>query len=307
MKNCSGFDCNLTAALSYTRCVKTGDKKYILAVSGGVDSVVMLDMARQQHAPQQLIVAHFDHGIRADSALDARFVAGLAEKYGCAFRVRRAELGAGASEDRARRARYDFLFSLAREYGAEIWLAQHREDVVESVAINLARGTGWRGLAVMSREGLNRPIIAMTKREIYAYACQNRLEWVEDETNEKDYYLRNRLRRKIFESISGEARAKIAQLRDEQVRLKRAIFAEGASLLPDSRQARYFLAQLSPLVAEELLRIAIEQQTGVLVTRPQAARALLAVKTLSVGARCDVAEGIYLLMTQKGFEIRRAG
>ena len=64
--------------------MQTGDKKYILAVSGGVDSVVMLDMARQQHAPQQLIVAHFDHGIRADSALDARFVAELAEKYGCA-------------------------------------------------------------------------------------------------------------------------------------------------------------------------------------------------------------------------------
>lgn len=287
--------------------MQTGDEKYILAVSGGVDSVVMLDMAWRQHAPQQLIVAHFDHGIRANSALDARFVAGLAEKYGCVFRAQRAELGAGASEDKARRARYDFLFSLAREYGAEIWLAQHRDDVVESVAINLARGTGWRGLAVMSREGLKRPIIALTKREIYAYACQNRLEWVEDETNEKDYYLRNRLRRKIFENISGEVRAKIAQLRGEQVRLKRTIFAEGASLLPDSRQARYFLAQISPMVAEELLRIIIEQQTGVLITRPQAARALIAIKTLPVGARCDVTEGIYLLMTQKGFEIRQIG
>ena len=74
--------------------------KYVLAISGGVDSVVLLDMMSQLN--KDIVVAHFDHGIREDSAADARFVEALANRYGVEFIVERVELGVTASEDLAR-------------------------------------------------------------------------------------------------------------------------------------------------------------------------------------------------------------
>ena len=292
--------------MRYTGYVKTRSSgNHILAVSGGVDSVVMLDMARRRYGAARLIVAHFDHGIRPESAADARFAAALATQYGCVFRAQRAELGTRAGEDAARRARYDFLYAVARDFQADIWLAHHQEDAVESVAVNLTRGTGWRGLAVMDRPGLYRPLLHMTKREIYAYACRYRLEWVEDESNQEDSYLRNRLRRKISKLLSNDDQARIVQLRNKQIAIKHKMIAETVSLLPDARQARYFLTQIPRAIAEEMVRIVIERETGVLVARPHAARALAAIQTLRIGAVHQVADGVYLTMTKKGFTIGR--
>jgi len=292
--------------MRYTGYVKARSSgSHILAVSGGVDSVVMFDMARRRYGAARLIVAHFDHGIRPESAADARFVAALATQYGCVFRTQRAELGARAGEDAARRARYDFLYAVARDFQADIWLAHHQEDVVESVAVNLTRGTGWRGLAVMDRPGLYRPLLHMTKREIYAYACRYRLEWVEDESNQEDSYLRNRLRRKISKLLSNDDQARIVQLRNKQIAIKHKMIAETASLLPNTRQARYFLTQIPRAIAEEMVRIVIERETGVLVARPHAARALAAIQTLRIGAVHQVADGVYLTMAKKGFTIGR--
>lgn len=82
-------------------------KRYVLAVSGGVDSVVLLHQALNW-PDTELIVAHFDHGIRKESARDALFVRTLAGKYKLPFVSERQELGKGASEELARRARYGF-------------------------------------------------------------------------------------------------------------------------------------------------------------------------------------------------------
>ena len=263
-------------AIRYTGYVKARSSgSHILAVSGGVDSVVMFDMARRHYGAARLIVAHFDHGIRSESVADARFVAALAMQYGCMFRTQRVELGARASEDAARQARYDFLYAVAQDFHADIWLAHHQEDVY------------------------------MTKREIYAYACRYRLEWVEDESNQKDGYLRNRLRRKISKVISSDDQARIVQLRDKQVSIKHKMIAEITSLLPDTCQARYFLTQIPRTIAEEMVRIVIEREAGVLVARPHAARALAAIQTLRIGAVCQVADGVCLTMTKKGFIVRR--
>ena len=260
--------------MRYTGYVKARSSgNHILAVSGGVDSVVMLDMAHCRYGAARLIVAHFDHGIRPESAADARFAAALATRYGCVFRTQRAELGARAGEDAARRARYDFLYAAARDFQADIWLAHHQEDAV--------------------------------KREIYAYACRYRLEWVEDESNQEDSYLRNRLRRKISKLLSNDDQARIVQLRNKQIAIKHKMIAETASLLPNTRQARYFLTQIPRAIAEEMVRIVIERETGVLVARPHAARALAAIQTLRIGAVHQVADGVYLTMTKKGFTIGR--
>ena len=112
----------------------------LVAVSGGVDSVVLLDMLARSE--DRLVVAHVDHGIREESSEDAQFVEGLAHQYQVPFVSTRLELGLEASEDTARRARYAFLEAEAAKRGAVIVTAHHLDDVVGSVAINLIRGTG---------------------------------------------------------------------------------------------------------------------------------------------------------------------
>ena len=169
-------------------------RKIVLAVSGGVDSVVMLDKF-WKYAD---VVAHFDHGIRTDSAEDAEFVRGLAEKYGVEFVLRREKLGVECSEALARERRYRFLREVAGG-GGEIWTAHHVDDLVETVAINLIRGTGWRGLCVLDTVGIERPFLSIGwgKKEILEYAAKEGLEWREDETNTNDKYLRNRVRKEL--------------------------------------------------------------------------------------------------------------
>ena len=113
---------------------------YVVAVSGGVDSVVLLDVfSKIKH--HTLVVAHFDHGIRTDSVHDARFVEALAKKHTLTFETLREELGADASEEKARDRRYAFLRSVAKKYDGRIVTAHHSDDAVETIAINMSRGT----------------------------------------------------------------------------------------------------------------------------------------------------------------------
>src|SRR5687768_12752801 len=180
---------------------KAQGQTIIAAVSGGVDSVVMLH--KQAQSNKKPIVAHFDHGIREDSAADARFVEGLAQKYGLKFEVGKGELGANASEEKARRARHGFLRGLSKKYeGALIATAHHQDDVTETAIINILRGTGRRGMSSLTESDIYlRPLINLNKQEIYKYALEHRLEWVEDETNQSDKYLRNRIRHNLIPQL----------------------------------------------------------------------------------------------------------
>ena len=122
--------------------------KYIVAVSGGVDSVVLLDMLGKIPG-HELVVAHFDHGIREDSARDAQFVASLAHERGLIYAGKREELGANASEALARERRYGFLRELAKPTTLKLslpitlmillkpWLLIYREAPVGEVLLCL--------------------------------------------------------------------------------------------------------------------------------------------------------------------------
>src|SRR5688572_27728765 len=121
--------------------------KYIVAVSGGVDSMVLLHLL-SQHSQSELIVAHFDHGIRPDSAEDRKLVEKTAKKYGLEFVYREGELGPGASEAEAREARYGFLQIIKVKHNAKaIVTAHHQDDMLETAIINMLRGTGRKGLS----------------------------------------------------------------------------------------------------------------------------------------------------------------
>lgn len=274
---------------------------YLVAVSGGIDSSVLLDMLVKDGV-HGLTVAHFDHGIRPDSADDARFVKGLAGKYGLPFVMRREELGAQASEELARTRRYVFLREEAKKRGAIIATAHHADDIIETVAINLVRGTGWRGLAVLDTPGVTRPLLHLNKEKIRAYARAQRLEWVEDSTNATEAYLRNRLRRKITAQLPEKNKQELLGLWRRQVALKRGVDATLEAYVNESGEyGRYFLIQIDPMVACELLRAMVIARTAISPTRPQLARALLAVKTARAGTTFEVAKGVKLRFSSGGF------
>lgn len=187
--------------------------RYVVAVSGGVDSVVLLDMVRQL-PDVKLIVAHFDHGIREDSAEDRRFVQQMAMQHKLPFTFSEGKLGPGASEDQARRARYAFLEQVRNAADARaIILAHHQDDAIETAIINLLRGTGRRGLSSLrERQGIARPLLHATKRQLRAYALARGLEWREDSTNQDVAYLRNYVRLKLLPRFTIEQRKKLLTL-----------------------------------------------------------------------------------------------
>lgn len=275
--------------------------KYLVAVSGGVDSVVLLDMLAKKKV--DAVVAHVDHGIRDDSADDARFVRQLAQQYGYEYREKALHLGPTASEEQAREARYAFLYELTKEYGATIVTAHHGNDLVETIAINLHRGTGWRGLAVLSRKGIERPLLKYSKSELYDYAMTNKLEWVEDKTNRDRRYLRNQIRAKLAQALPHEARQTLTELRNKQVALFDAIEEESNELLLGCNNVRHLLTQIDQRVAMELLGALIATNAGVRPTRPQLERALIAVKTAKPGAVCHVGSGVLLRFKSRVFSV----
>ncbi|MDR1197209.1 MAG: tRNA lysidine(34) synthetase TilS [Candidatus Nomurabacteria bacterium] len=260
--------------------------KNVLAISGGVDSVVLLDMVAREEVTglnlQDCVVAHFDHGIRAESGGDAEFVRHLAEKYGLEFFVKRANLGKNASEELARSKRYEFLRAVAA--GGKIITAHHQDDLIETVLINLIRGTGWRGLAPFWSDDVLRPLLDKSKAEIVAYAIKNNLKWVEDQTNYQPKYLRNRVR-DIVTRLTGQQRQRLVNLYKKQVKLR----AEIEQILIDNNNYYHLanseqlstnqLAKLPENVALEILRKTTHEK----LTMPQLKRLLKTLKTAKSG------------------------
>lgn len=276
--------------------------RYVVAVSGGVDSVVLLSMFASKYPPKKLIVAHFDHGIRQDSRDDAVFVERLARQYGLRFETKREELGARASEDLARTRRYAFLNEVARSHDAKIITAHHADDIVETVAINLVRGTGWRGLAVLDNPAIERPLLDLTKKELIAHAKAHHLTWREDLTNSDTKYLRNELRQKLtgLNRSDGEL---IRLYRKRQLYLKRSIDAECAELMGQSPYSRYFFANIPDAAACELLRAVVLKETGYSMTRPQLQQVLHAVKVFASGKRYQINATNAISFTKREFVI----
>lgn len=233
--------------------------KYIVAVSGGVDSVALLHMLRH-HSPHELVVAHVDHGIRPESDSDARFVEQLARDYGLQFETTQLELGGGASEAAARQARYKWLDGIKTAHGAQsIMTAHHQDDVLETIVLNLMRGTGWRGLASLrSTETRHRPLLDVPKATLTKYAIDHQLDWREDATNHDTRYTRNYIRHMIVLRLSVRARRQLLELARQQSairqRLEGGIADTAARYKDEVGVSRYQLIMTPDSVALEVLR-----------------------------------------------------
>lgn len=277
---------------------------YCVAVSGGVDSVVLLHRLVQAYpsASYRFIVAHFDHGVRSDSADDALFVAQLAQDYGLDFETTREELGKNVSEEYARRRRYEFLRRVAKKYKATIVTAHHADDVVETIAINIVRGTGWRGVAVMGSPDIVRPLTQVRKREILSYAKQHALSWHEDSTNATDKYLRNRLRNRLTQ-LDDDCFWQLLALRDQQLAIKKQIEDEALTIAGCAPYKRHLFIMSDSAAAEEMLRAACIA-AGYSPLASQLQRAILAIKTAKAGTKQDIGGGLRLEFTRAEFVVK---
>jgi tRNA(Ile)-lysidine synthase len=187
----------------------------VVAVSGGADSVALLDiLVGFSKDNLRLVVAHLNHGLRGvDSDGDEEFVARLAAGYGLPFCSQRADVAAlsrisGISlEDAGRRARYAFLAEVARkEQATSIALAHHRDDQAETVLIRLLRGSGGSGLSAMasSAQGqLKRPLLGISRAEIERYLKGRGLSHRTDASNFDTTILRNSIRHKLLPLLAG--------------------------------------------------------------------------------------------------------
>jgi tRNA(Ile)-lysidine synthase len=185
--------------------LQEGDK-ILVACSGGADSMALLslflELKKELHL--ELIVAHFNHQLRANASEDEQFVRETADRSDLALISRSRDVRAYARrrglnlEEAARKLRYDFLKSAAAETGAAKIATGHTlTDQAETLLMRLFRGSGLQGLAGIAPcvDGvIIRPLIEIERPEIDAYLRKNRLTFCVDESNFDRRFLRNRIR-----------------------------------------------------------------------------------------------------------------
>ncbi len=268
------------ATIDEHRMLNAGET-ILVAVSGGIDSVVLLDLL-QRLAPDyevSLHVAHLDHGLRRSSSGDARFVTRLAEERGLPLRASYldpeslAAHRAHGAEGAARAARYAFLESVASEIGAErIALGHTADDQVETILHRLVRGTGATGLRGIPpvRPPYVRPLIEAARSEILEYARRRKLAWRADPSNVDPSFARNRIRHRVVPELE-----KINPKAGEALR-------RGAFLAAEADEAsRFLVATLWDAVCSDEGEARLTLRRGALSTYPHAVQKLL----LREGAR----------------------
>lgn len=186
---------------------------FIVACSGGIDSVVLCELCYR--AQQSFSIAHCNFGLRGEeSNRDEAFVKQLGEKYGVPVYVKKFEtaqygvLKKLSIQEAARALRYSWFEELRAEKNATyVLLAHHANDNIETVLMNFFRGTGLHGLTGMPEQvdaaRCLRPLLHHTRREIEIFAKANHLQWVEDSSNASNKYTRNFFRNEILPAVQN--------------------------------------------------------------------------------------------------------
>ncbi|SAK79218.1 tRNA(Ile)-lysidine synthetase [Caballeronia pedi] len=184
------------------------DALLAVALSGGLDSTVLLDAAVHCFGARRVVALHVHHGLspnaNAWAAHCERFAASLDVPY-ASRHVDVARAGGESLEAAARDARYDALDDLCDEYGASaLLIAHHADDQAETVLLQLLRGAGVAGLAAMAPQRLGgatprlRPLLRLLRAQLEQYAHERDLSWIDDESNADTRYSRNALRHDVL-------------------------------------------------------------------------------------------------------------
>jgi tRNA(Ile)-lysidine synthase len=247
------------------RLFSPGDR-ILLAVSGGADSVAMLQLLHEiaRHFQIQLAVAHFNHHLRGrESEEDEEFVKRLAESRQLDFF--RGEDAAGTLarsvgnlEERAREQRYAFLSMAAQQTQAQkIALGHTLDDQAETFLMRFLRGSGSTGLSGIpfARDGIwIRPLLEINRQEILEFLQARNLNWREDSSNNSGAFLRNRIRHHLLPLLEQEYNPRV-----------RTILAQTADILRDEsealkKMAAEYVGQKS--VQEQRLELPVEEMNA---------------------------------------------
>lgn len=215
------------------RLFEPGDT-VIVAISGGVDSVVLAHLLYSLNQP--MVLAHCNFQLRGEeSNRDEQFVRGLAAKWGIPLFVETFDTKAYAKENKlstqvaARQLRYCFFEQLRNQViqgRGKTWIAtaHHANDAAETMLMNLFRGTGIDGLkGIPVKNGfIIRPLLFAFREQIETYAAQAGLEWVEDSSNEKQDYARNLVRHSVIPAVQQKYPLVVQNLVASMERLKEA-------------------------------------------------------------------------------------
>jgi len=219
-----------------------------VAVSGGADSTALLAalVVLRRRRRVRLVAAHLDHGLRVDSAEDARFCRELCLRLDVPFRLGNADVRArarrdgGGLEEAARLERYAFLERVRREEDASfIAVAHTRDDQAETLLLRLLRGSGRAGLSAMRprRGRILRPLLEVSRAQVVAYLEGRGLAWREDPSNADAAHLRNRVRHELLPYLETRFQPRIKEVLARTA----GLLSEEAALL--NRRARRLLAR----------------------------------------------------------------
>jgi tRNA(Ile)-lysidine synthetase-like protein len=282
---------NLQRRCAIARGTPAQPQPLVLGVSGGADSMALLITLAAAAGPgYALHIAHFDHGLRPESGVDAAFVAAAAKDLGLPFHLARAEMGTlaaagGNLEERARRARYAFLIETAlnvtpRDRVPVILTGHHATDQAETVLLHLVRGsgtTGLGGMAWMTRLDpatfdagpnlqpvnlrpvvLARPLLDVAPERLRAALREVGMGWREDPTNTDESLMRNQLRHVILPALGAlnpqivPALGRTAEiLRDDAARLVELDAALLNALLLDLDPAQRLVLDMTALLTHD--------------------------------------------------------
>lgn len=203
----------------------TENETVVIALSGGVDSMVLFDILRNIESNLKLVIAHVNHKQRKESEAEYTKIKALADKLRIPFEGYSLNMEVKRNfHDESRNQRYDFFKVVAQKHNSKkIVLAHHKDDQVETILMRIVRGssfTGYAGIPYVRREGnisFIRPLIKYSKEDIIDYAKANSIEYYEDMSNKDPKYTRNRYRNTVIPMLKKEnpnIDDKIIQLQD---------------------------------------------------------------------------------------------
>lgn len=201
-----------------------GDK-VVIGVSGGPDSVCLLYILNslKDEFDLSLHIGHLDHMLRKDSFGDLLFVKGIAERLNLPVTTERIDVSKlakkGSIEEIARKARFNFLFRIAKDIGAKkIALGHNKDDQAETVLLRILRGAGLCGLGgILPKRKIlgftvTRPLIEIERKEIERYLKKRKIRTREDITNIQDLYFRNKVRNELLPFLEKRYNPKIKEI-----------------------------------------------------------------------------------------------
>ena len=216
--------------IAYHKLLPADSQTVLVAVSGGVDSVLMACLLHSLGVP--LAVAHCHFGLRgAESEADAHLVEELAAGLTVAFHQQRFDTKEHAQQTKqstqmaARRLRYDWFAQLTEEcnYSA-VAIAHHANDALETTLFNMTKGTGLAGIRGIKplRNNIIRPLLGQDKRDIIEAAKSSHISWREDASNHQTGYIRNRVRHKVLPVLQSINPSLVHTFADTHERLLQA-------------------------------------------------------------------------------------